>query len=276
VLGIPGQVLTLSDDALRSARVQFGGIVKEVSLVYVPHAVVGDYVIVHAGFAISRIDEDEALRVFSYLDQIEAEGVAGDCRWRRPRRRAKALREVPRRVPRCGEASRLAAAIRARATRPWRIMEVCGGQTHSIVRYGIDSMLGDKVELIHGPGCPVCVTPSNLSTARWLWRRGPASSSARSETCCGVQGSSRDLLSVKAAGGDVRVVYSPLDAVKLAADNPSREVVFFAVGFETTAPANAMAVHQAPPWDCKTFPCWSRTCWCRPRSRPSCRQATAA
>lgn len=143
------------------------------------------------------------------------------------------------------EARRLAEAIRARATHPWSIMEVCGGQTHTIVRYGIDGMLGENVELIHGPGCPVCVTPLEMIDRA-------ITVAARSDVIfCSfgdmlrVPGTSRDLFSVKADGADVRIVYSPLDAVKVAQDNPRREVVFFAVGFETTAPANAMAVHQA-------------------------------
>jgi hydrogenase expression/formation protein HypD len=130
-------------------------------------------------------------------------------------------------------------------TRPWAIMEVCGGQTHAIVRNGIDQMLPESVELIHGPGCPVCVTSvETIDRALAL--------AARSEvTFCSfgdmlrVPGSRRDLFAVRSEGGDVRMVYSPLDAVEIARASPEREVVFFAIGFETTAPANAMAVLQA-------------------------------
>jgi len=135
--------------------------------------------------------------------------------------------------------------IRATVTRPWAIMEVCGGQTHAILRYGLDQMLPEGVELIHGPGCPVCVTP--LETID----RALAIASLPQVTFCSfgdmlrVPGSDGDLARVRAAGGDVRVVYSPLDAVELARRTPDRQVVFFAIGFETTAPANAMAVHLA-------------------------------
>jgi hydrogenase expression/formation protein HypD len=136
-------------------------------------------------------------------------------------------------------------AIRRLVTRPWTLMEVCGGQTHTIVRYGIDEMLPEGVTLLHGPGCPVCVTPLEKID------RAIALASRRDVIFCSfgdmlrVPGTGRDLLSVKAAGGDVRIVYSPLDALKVATDNPGRQVVFFAVGFETTAPGNAMAVFQA-------------------------------
>lgn len=131
------------------------------------------------------------------------------------------------------------------ATRPWAIMEVCGGQTHSIIRNGIDQLLPDTVRLVHGPGCPVCVTPLEMID------RAIAIAARDEVTFCSygdmlrVPGSEKNLLRVKSEGGDVRVVYSPLDAVALAEALPDREVVFFAIGFETTAPANAMAVHVA-------------------------------
>ncbi|MBN1566970.1 MAG: hydrogenase formation protein HypD [Acidobacteria bacterium] len=130
-------------------------------------------------------------------------------------------------------------------TKPWTIMEVCGGQTHSIVKFGIDELLPSKITLVHGPGCPVCVTPLELIEKAIEIASTPNVLFCSFGDMLRVPGNSKDLLSVKAAGGDVRIVYSPLDAVKLALDNPDREVVFFAVGFETTAPANAMAVYQA-------------------------------
>jgi hydrogenase expression/formation protein HypD len=130
-------------------------------------------------------------------------------------------------------------------TRPWTVMEVCGGQTHSIMRSGLDQLLPPEVELIHGPGCPVCVTPLELIDKAILLASRPDVIMTSYGDMLRVPGSSRDLFSVKAAGGDVRIVYSPLDALKVAADNPDKTVVFFAVGFETTAPANAMAVAQA-------------------------------
>src|SRR5690349_14227210 len=142
-------------------------------------------------------------------------------------------------------AETLAATIARTVTRPWTIMEVCGGQTHSIVKYGLDRLLPSDVELVHGPGCPVCVTPLEMID------RAHAIASRPEVTFCSfgdmlrVPGSRGDLLRLRSQGADVRVVYSPLDAVALARQNPTREVVFFGIGFETTAPANAMAILQA-------------------------------
>lgn len=136
-------------------------------------------------------------------------------------------------------------ALKRVTTKPWALMEVCGGQTHSIVKFGIDELLPANLTLVHGPGCPVCVTPLELIEKAIEIASLPNVCFCSFGDMLRVPGLSRDLLSVKAAGGDVRIVYSPLDALKLAAENPQREVVFFAVGFETTAPANAMAVFQA-------------------------------
>ncbi len=136
-------------------------------------------------------------------------------------------------------------AIEAAATRTWAIMEVCGGQTHSIIRNGIDQLLAGRVELIHGPGCPVCVTPLEMIDRALALAARPEVIFCSFGDMLRVPGSRQDLFAVKAEGGDVRVVYSPLDAVDLAARHPDREVVFFGVGFETTGPANAMAVFQA-------------------------------
>ena len=130
-------------------------------------------------------------------------------------------------------------------TRPWAIMEVCGGQTHAIIRNGIDQLLPDPIELIHGPGCPVCVTPLGIIDKALELAARPEVIFCSFGDMLRVPGSSRDLFQVRSEGADVRVVYSPLDAVSLAEQHPDREVVFFAIGFETTAPANAMAVHQA-------------------------------
>ena len=142
-------------------------------------------------------------------------------------------------------ARRLFDEIARITTRPWAIMEVCGGQTHAIIRNGIDQLLPDRIELIHGPGCPVCVTPLGVIDKALAIASRPEVIFCSFGDMLRVPGSDRDLFQVRSAGGDVRVVYSPLDAVSLAEDNPDREVVFFAIGFETTAPANAMAVHQA-------------------------------
>jgi hydrogenase expression/formation protein HypD len=143
------------------------------------------------------------------------------------------------------EAQKLLGEIRRRATRSWTLMEICGGQTHTLIRSGIDRMLTDQIELVHGPGCPVCVTPLEMIDRAINIAQRPNVIFTSFGDMLRVPGSSLDLLAVKANGGDVRIVYSPLDAVRLAEKHPDREVVFFAVGFETTAPANAMAVHHA-------------------------------
>jgi hydrogenase expression/formation protein HypD len=130
-------------------------------------------------------------------------------------------------------------------TQPWVLMEICGGQTHSIKRYGIDQLLPEQIELVHGPGCPVCVTPLEQIDKALAIASRPEVIFTSYGDMLRVPGSDQDLFSIRAAGGDVRVVYSPLDALKIAQENPDKQVVFFAIGFETTAPANAMAVAQA-------------------------------
>lgn len=130
-------------------------------------------------------------------------------------------------------------------TQPWVIMEICGGQTHAIMRYGIDQLLPPEIELVHGPGCPVCVTPLELIDKALAIAEQTDIILTSYGDMLRVPGSERDLFSARAAGGDIRVVYSPLDALKIAQQNPDKEVVFFAIGFETTAPANAMSVLQA-------------------------------
>jgi hydrogenase expression/formation protein HypD len=150
-------------------------------------------------------------------------------------------------------AQEYSSAIKKITTKPWTIMEVCGGQTHSIVRFGIDKLLPKEIELVHGPGCPVCVTPVELIDKAI----NIASMENIIFTSFGdmlrVPGSTKDLFSVKAEGGDIRIVYSPMDALKIAKENPEKEIVFFAVGFETTAPANAMAVYSAYKEKIKNF-----------------------
>ena len=135
--------------------------------------------------------------------------------------------------------------IKRTATRPWTLMEVCGGQTHTIVRQGLDELLDGAIEMIHGPGCPVCVTPLEQIDKALLLAARPDVIFTSFGDMLRVPGSDCDLQQVRARGGNVRVVYSPLDALEIARNNPDREVVFFAVGFETTAPANAMAVWRA-------------------------------
>lgn len=150
-------------------------------------------------------------------------------------------------------ANKLAKAIADITTKQWTIMEICGGQTHSIVKYGIDELLPKQITLVHGPGCPVCVTPIEIIN------KAIEIASRENIIFCSfgdmlrVPGTEKDLLSVKASGGDVRIVYSPMDAVKLAQNHTEKEVVFFAVGFETTAPANATAVYKAKELGLKNF-----------------------
>ncbi len=137
------------------------------------------------------------------------------------------------------------ADIRKSVTRPWIIMEICGGQTHTIIRHGLDQLLPPQIELVHGPGCPVCVTPlESIDKALAIASHAEVIFATYGDMLR-VPGSERDLYSVRACGGDIRIVYSPLDALKLAQENPQKQVVFFAIGFETTAPANCMSVLQA-------------------------------
>mgnify|MGYP001560036533 CR=1 FL=1 len=144
--------------------------------------------------------------------------------------------------------------IKASVTKSWNLMEVCGGQTHNIIRYGLDKLLPSQIQMIHGPGCPVCVTPLELIDKALAIASNPTVIFTTFADMLRVPGSfiktadglqARDLFSVKSQGGDVRIVYSPLDALAIAVANPEKTVVFFAIGFETTAPANAMAIKQA-------------------------------
>jgi len=142
-------------------------------------------------------------------------------------------------------AEQLAGAIRQKVTRPWTIMEICGGQTHTIVKSGLEDLLPKEITLVHGPGCPVCVTPIELIDKAVAIAKRPDVIFCSFGDMLRVPGSTKSLFDVKAEGAEVRIVYSPLDALKLAKANPDKQVVFFAVGFETTAPANAMAAWQA-------------------------------
>lgn len=144
-------------------------------------------------------------------------------------------------------------ALHRITTRPWTLMEICGGQTHAIMRYGLQELLPEKITLVHGPGCPVCVTPLELIDAALNIASRPGVIFTSFGDMLRVPGSSKDLFTVKSEGGDIRTLYSPMEAVKIAQDNPDKEVVFFAVGFETTAPANAMAVQVAHQQDVENF-----------------------
>lgn len=142
-------------------------------------------------------------------------------------------------------ATKLIERINRKVSRPWTIMEVCGGQTHSILQYGIEDLLPDDINLVHGPGCPVCVTPINIIDKAIAIAAMDNTIIASYGDMLRVPGSKEDLLTKKAMGADVRIVYSPLDSLKIARENQDKKVIFFAVGFETTAPANAMALVQA-------------------------------
>lgn len=145
------------------------------------------------------------------------------------------------------------AEIRSTVTRPWVLMEICGGQTHAILRSGLDQLLPPEIELVHGPGCPVCVTSVELIDKAHAIASLPNVIFTSFGDMLRVPGSHRDLFSVRASGGNVKIVYSPLDALKIAQENPDKQVVFFAIGFETTAPANAMSVLQAKALGIKNF-----------------------
>ena len=143
--------------------------------------------------------------------------------------------------------------IKQTVHQPWVLMEICGGQTHSIVRHGLDQLLPAEIELVHGPGCPVCVTPlEQIDRALAIASRPDVIFTSYGDMLR-VPGSDLDLFTIRARGGDVRVVYSPLDAIKIAQENPNKQVVFFAIGFETTAPANVMSVTQARALGLKNF-----------------------
>ena len=150
-------------------------------------------------------------------------------------------------------AAKVLSEIRRVTTRPWTLMEVCGGQTHSIVKHGLDRLLPSSIELVHGPGCPVCVTPlEQIDKAHAIARR-PGVIFTSFGDMLRVPGSSTDLLRLKSQGADVRIVYAPLDSLRIAQEHPDREVVFFAIGFETTAPANALAVTRAKALGVRNF-----------------------
>jgi hydrogenase expression/formation protein HypD len=257
-LAVPGKLLSIqgAEPFERAGRVSFGGIVKEVNLAYVPDARVGDYVIVHVGFALSTLDEQEARRVFEYLHQIDELAELSDTPPHptlspsekgegRVRGGSQALMKYIDEYRDAKAARQFAGAIAQVTTRPWTLMEICGGQTHAIVRFGIDELLPKEITLVHGPGCPVCVTPVEMIDKAIELALRPGVVLCSFGDMLRVPGSKYDLLTAKARGGDVRVVYSPMDALKIARENPGKQIVFFAVGFETTAPANAMAVYQA-------------------------------
>ena len=249
-LGIPGKVIEIRDDAgLPMGKVDFGGVRKEACLAYIPEIQLGDYVIVHVGFAISRVDEEEALKTLEILatmgDLVSQElatmgpgmeradrGLGRrNARVRGVRRAGRSLCRARRSPPVASVkyldeyrdpvlAKKLVAEIHRVTTRPWTLMEVCGGQTHTIVKQGIDEALPEGVRMIHGPGCPVCVTPLEQVDKALAIAARPDVIFTSYGDMLRVPGSSTDLLALKARGADVRIVYSPLDALKIALANP--------------------------------------------------------
>ena len=269
-LAVPGRILSIenTDPVLRAGRVDFAGIVKRVNLSCVPEAVVGDYVLVHVGFAISTVDEAEARQVFSYLREM------GELD--RARERARVMKFVDE-YRDARAAGRYARALGRITTRPWTLMEVCGGQTHAIVKFGVDELLPPQVTLVHGPGCPVCVTPLEIIEKAIEIAARPGVIFCSFGDMLRVPGRDTDLLSVKARGGDVRIVYSPLDAVEIARAQSRR-------ARWCSSPSASRPRRRPTPWRCtrrrgpasRTSRCWCRTCWCRRPWRPSSRRRTAA
>ena len=231
----PGKVVeTYREHDVLMGKVDFGGVFKRVCLEHVPEAGIDDYVLVHVGFALSRIDEAEARACSSSWADEPARRAGGTLAM-------KYLDEY-----RDGAAAEKLAAAIARTVDA--AVDDHGGLRRPdahIVKYGIDQILPPGVELVHGPGCPVCVTSLEMIDRAHAIASRPEVIFCSFGDMLRVPGSRGDLLQLKSQGGDVRIVYSPLDAVNLAAANPDRQVVFFAIGFETTAPPNAMAVWLA-------------------------------
>ena len=259
-LAIPGKVVeTYREHDVLMGKVDFGGVSKRVCLEHVPEVQLGEYVIVHVGFALSVIDEAEAKQVFAFLRKmnelddvtVDQSAVGEDEKGEMSQRTTSMKFQDEYRDP--VRPRKLRQAIHRATTRPWTIMEVCGGQTHTIVKYGIDELLPPQIELVHGPGCPVCVTPLEMIDKAIAIASRPDVIFCSFGDMLRVPGSRSDLFDGQGGGGDVRIVYSPLDCLKIAEPNPGRTVVFFAVGFETTAPANAMAVWQAKRRGIKNF-----------------------
>ena len=237
-LAIPGQVVAIvGEDEFRVGEVDFGGVSRQTHLVFVPEVAVGDYVLVHVGFAIARIDEEVAKAI------ARSAGGSRSVFRERPRGRT-----VMRHLDEYRDPVAIRTVldrIREAMTKPATLMEVCGGQTHAILKFGLDQLLPQGLRLLHGPGCPVCVTPLEQIDRALAIVTEPDVIFCSFGDMLRVPGSAGDLLLAKARGADVRIVYSPMDAVRIAREEPERRVVFFAVGFETTAPANAMAAFTA-------------------------------
>ena len=230
-LAIPVQVSEILPDDM--AKVSLDGVTKTISTALVEDLQVGDYVVLHVGYALAKIDPEEARRTLELLRH------GGERR-----RRDEIRRRISRRQARAGH--RGDDRARGRPERLYHFMEFCGGHTHAISRYGLEDLLPENVRMIHGPGCPVCVLPiSRLEMAIECAQRPNVTLCTYGDLMRvpGAHGSS--LLKAKAAGADIRMIYSTLDAIRIAEKEPNREVVFFAIGFETTTPPTALAVRAA-------------------------------
>ena len=236
-LAIPVQVTELLDGGM--ARVTLDGVGKVISLALVDDVQVGDYVILHVGYALNRLDPEEAEKTLALLAEFGSLGM-------------KYVDEY-----RDGEMARGIAATIAREARPgreYRFMEFCGGHTHAIARYGLEDLLPPNVRMIHGPGCPVCVLPvGRMNDAIKLAHRPDVTLCTYADLMRVPGSDAMSLIKAKAAGADIRMVYSTLDALRIAQEEPERKVVFFAIGFETTTPPTAMAILQAQELGLKNF-----------------------
>jgi hydrogenase assembly chaperone HypC/HupF len=234
-LAIPTQITAIASDG--TATVELGGVERQISLIMTPEAKVGDYVLVHTGYAITLMDPRRR--------RLRWRSLPSSLRSRIP------CREVHRRVPRPGAGAALVAQIRREVAahpecRPVRLMEFCGGHTHAIFHFGLRQMLEGDVEMRSGPGCPVCVTAArDLDRAMALADAQPNVILTTFGDMVRVPGSHGTLQEIRAEGADVRIVYSPLDALAIARPNPDHEVIFLGVGFETTAPGIAAVLLQA-------------------------------
>jgi hydrogenase expression/formation protein HypD len=250
-LGVPGKLEELfEEDGLPMGRVRFGGVTRKVCLSLLPHAEREDFLVVHVGFALARIDADEAAK-----SSARAAPTASGSRAvrRRPLRHVDEYRDA-------ATVQRLVEAIARTTTRRWTLLDVCGGHEPNPADSGLATLLSPSVRLVRGPSCPVCATPPEIIDRA-------AAIAARSEVIfCSygdmlrVRGTRGDLWQARAEGADVRVVYSPLDALRIARENPRFEVVFLASGFETTAAANAQAVELAQRLNIQNFSLLTAQC----------------
>ncbi|STJ53435.1 hydrogenase isoenzymes formation protein [Escherichia coli] len=258
-IGVPGQIRTIDGN---QAKVDVCGIQRDVDLTLVGSCDengqprVGQWVLVHVGFAMSVINEAEArdtLDALQNMFDVEPD-VGGAVVWRGKIMRFVDEYRAPEQVMQLIEHLRERAShLSYTAERPLRIMEVCGGHTHAIFKFGLDQLLPENVEFIHGPGCPVCVLPMGRIDTCVEIASHPEVIFCTFGDAMRVPGKQGSLLQAKARGADVRIVYSPMDALKLAQENPTRKVVFFGLGFETTMPTTAITLQQAKARDVQNF-----------------------